>query len=292
MFPYQLGVLQIIRVEEFATVRVPVDMLLDQPHKQAISESRKLIPGGCYDFDTHEAILALHAWVVRTPQHLILIDSCAGNDKERPGLPGIHQLQTPWLRRLREHGIAPEEIDYVVCTHLHADHVGWNTRREDARWVPTFPNATYIFGRTEFDHWKNVAVEGEDVLQKLVFEDSVRPCVEAGCVRLVGDGFAVDDWVNVEAAPGHTVGHTIVRARSGAQVALFVGDVVHSPIQFTFPDVNHEACEIPEQSRTTRRRILAEAAENGHLLIPAHFPAPGFGRVSVIGDRFSFRSVG
>lgn len=166
---------------------------------------------------------------------------------------------------------------------MSAGTQGWSTVR-----VPTFPNARYVFGRQEYAHWQAKAATSEDEVQRLVFHDSVLPCMEAGQAVLVDDGYELDGALRIEAAPGHTVGHAIVRARGGGKTALFIGDVMHSPLQVLFPDTNHAICEIPEQSRASRRRILAEAAESGHLLVPGHFPPPFLGRVTPVGDAFIF----
>jgi glyoxylase-like metal-dependent hydrolase (beta-lactamase superfamily II) len=230
LFPLTLGDFQIDRVEELGGIRVPISLLLDDLSHEKIIEKQELIQADCYDFETREAILTLQAWIVRTPHHTVLIDGCAGNHKPRPHAHWIHQLNTPWLDRLLALGISVEQIDVVMCTHLHADHVGWNTRLVDGQWVPTFPNAKYIFGRKEYEHWKVMATTDHDQGQKLVFYDSVLPCVEAGAAMLVEDGFTIDHNLWVEAAPGHTVGHAIVRAEGTGGTALFIGDVMHTPL--------------------------------------------------------------
>jgi glyoxylase-like metal-dependent hydrolase (beta-lactamase superfamily II) len=175
-----------------------------------------------------------------------------------------------------------------MCTHLHADHVGWNTRLRDGRWVPTFPNARYLFARREYEHWSPDIGGAEGLGQEGVYEDSILPCVEAGLVTLVDDGYVLDDAPQVEPAPGHPAGNSVVRARDRDKIGLFTGDCMHTPLQIACPEVNSIVCDDPVQARTTRRRILAEAAEYGHLLIPAHFPCPYVGRVSAQGDAFKY----
>ena len=219
----------------------------------------------------------------------MLIDTCTGDHKERPGFTQGNQLSLPYLERLAEKGLRPEDIDYVMCTHLHLDHVGWNTRLQDGRWVPTFPKARYLFGKTEYDAFNPVTGPGDpNPVNQGAFEDSVQPIAEAGQMQLVDDGYTLDDELTVEAAPGHSEGHVVIRAQSQDETGVFLGDVLHSPLQCCYPDVNSAFCQHPESARLTRRRLLAEAAEQGHLLLPAHFPAPHAGRVTVNGAGFRF----
>jgi glyoxylase-like metal-dependent hydrolase (beta-lactamase superfamily II) len=177
-----------------------------------------------------------------------------------------------------------------MCTHLHADHVGWNTRLVNGRWVPTFPNARYLLGRREYAYWETA--EGPAATgfgQESVFSDSVLPCVEAGQVQFVDNGFELDDALLVEDAPGHTPGTAIIRARSRGRGGLFIGDIMHTPLQVLYPDANSRADIDPEQSRVTRKRVLSECAEHGHLLLPAHFGPPFYGRVTHDGSAYTFQ---
>ena len=152
-------------------------------------------------------VTSFHSWLIRTEHHTVLLDACCGNHKERAWAPRFHQLDTPFLQRLRSAGAAPEDIDIVLCTHLHADHVGWNTVQRDGRWVPTFPNARYLFSRIEAEHWNlrsNPAMSQDP--RRVVYEDSVLPVVESGQAVLVDGDHALDDGMHIEAAPGHTPG--------------------------------------------------------------------------------------
>ncbi len=132
----------------------------------------------CFSKAEEKFIASVHSWVLRTKHNTILIDSCAGNDKHRPSLPRFHQLKLPFLERLATAGVTPESVDFVLCTHLHADHCGWNTRLLDGRWVPTFPNAKYVFSKAEQDHWAGPA--GRQGFNAGVYADSVLPVVESG----------------------------------------------------------------------------------------------------------------
>ncbi|SCW38120.1 Metallo-beta-lactamase superfamily protein [Sphingobium faniae] len=175
-----------------------------------------------------------------------------------------------------------------MCTHLHADHVGWNTRLIDGRWVPTFPHARYLFSRREYEHWDPHGDNADAYGQANVFQDSVLPCMEAGLVTFVEEGHGVDDQLTIEGAQGHTIANTIIRASSGGMTGLFTGDCMHSPLQIAYPHINSMACELPEQARATRLRILEEAADGGHLLLPAHFPPPHVCRIRRSGEAFQY----
>ena len=285
---FRIGELEVTRIEEIGVVPVPPEAFLADPPLESFERARHLMAPEWFDPVTGDVLMSLHSWMVRTPHHIVLIDTCGGNHKERPDTPWLHQLDTPWLDRLVGCGIAPEQVDYVMCTHLHADHVGWNTRLIDGRWVPTFPNARYLFSPKEYEHWRAAAESTEAWGQQGVFEDSVLPCMDAGLVSFVDDGHVVDDSLQVESAIGHTVANTIIRASSSGSTGLFLGDCIHTPIQTLYPDINTRACELPGEARATRRRLLSDAAEHGHLIIPAHFPAPHFGRVTARGDAFAF----
>jgi glyoxylase-like metal-dependent hydrolase (beta-lactamase superfamily II) len=288
MSSLQIGRLRVERVEEMSgPAFAPHDFLVGLP-EDAVQRHMDWLAPNHFDIASGKCISSVHSWIVRTTHHTVLIDSCCGNHKNREGT-GMHQLDIPWLERLSDRGVRPEDVDFVMCTHLHPDHVGWNTKLLDGRWVPTFPNAKYIFGKREHDYWSSP--EGMAVVeygQKGVLEDSVLPCIEAGQAVLVDDGYAVDDNLIVENAPGHTPGAITIRATSGSQGGLFSGDAMHTALQVVFPDSNSIACHSPELARATRRNILSECADRGYLLLPAHFGLPHFGRVTRDGDSFRF----
>jgi glyoxylase-like metal-dependent hydrolase (beta-lactamase superfamily II) len=175
-----------------------------------------------------------------------------------------------------------------MCTHLHWDHVGWNTRLENGRWVPTFPNARYVMARREFAHWEGVHRNGEDTPHRLAFEDSVLPVVRTGQSVLVDDDYALEDGLWFESAPGHTPGNVVIHARSGDQTGVFMGDVIHHPLQLLKPEWSTLACTDPELSRKTRTRLIEEHAARGTRLLPAHFPAPTVGRIVRHGSAYSY----
>ena len=177
----------------------------------------------------------VHSYVVRTPHHNIVVDTCVGNDKHRPGLAEFNRMQTPWLDNLRATGISPEQVDFVMCTHLHSDHVGWNTRLHDGRWVPTFPNARYVFARREYE-CRERANAADDPNAATAFQDSILPVVVSGQALLVESDFALDDHVYLEPAEGHTPGNVVIHLRSRGSAGVLSGDVLHHPIQVMYPE--------------------------------------------------------
>ena len=230
---------------------------------------------------------------LRTPRHTVLIDSCVGDDKERLPFRDFHQLKSPWLANLEAAGVRPEGVDYVLCTHLHVDHVGWNTRLQDGRWVPTFANARYLFGRAEYAHWESErSVEnarGFAAMSQKVYDDSVLPVMQAGLVDLVGDDHELlDALLRIRLAPGHTPGSITIDLTTPQRRALFTGDILHHPIQVLLPEWNSAFCGAPEQARQTRRRVLEQCAQSQAVLMPAHFGKPHCGHVHRQGDAFSF----
>lgn len=282
MFSTRIGDTTITAIPESVFRGFKPDDMFHDRDAAAFEAERGWMDGEHYDPADNAMVISIHAWLVRTPRHTVLIDTCCGNDKERPERPQWHRMQTGWLDNLRAAGVAPEEVDYVMCTHMHVDHVGWNTQLKDGRWVPTFPNARYVYSRVESDAFTNT----ENALWQRVYADSVLPTVESGQALLVEDGHDVDDTFTLEAAPGHTPGNSVVDLRSAGQRGLFVGDVIHHPIQLRYPDWQTKFCLDPAQSAQTRRRVLETAVERGSLLVPAHFVAPHCGHVHEKGEAF------
>lgn len=226
------------------------------------------------------------SYVVRTSHHTILIDSCIGNHKQRPARPSWHEKSDDeYLTALAQHGLAPEDIDFVMCTHMHGDHVGWNTRMEDGRWVPTFPNARYIFSQKELDTWQNTA---QDRFSLTPIQDSVLPVIAAGQAQLVSNDFALDDEVWVQSAPGHTPDHLAVNLASGGERAIMLGDAVHSPVQCRHPEWTVRVDWDAELAKATRRTLMGELADASTLVLTAHFPLPSAGWFRRDGDSFNF----
>ena len=284
----KLGGLDIHRIHEIIDPDCPKDFLFPTLAQETLDRHVGWLAPDYYDARRQRFLISIHSWLVRTDRHTILIDTCGGNHKPRAHFPIFHQLNTPYLENLKAAGCRPEDIDYVFCTHLHIDHVGWNTRLQDGRWVPTFPNAKYLFGRKEYEITNPATNAGLPPERATVFEDSVLPVVQAGQSQLVDDGFAIDGQFTVEASPGHTLGHCLMRARSQGRTALFTGDALHHPLQIAEPDVCSRSCADPTLEARSRRRIFDDCAEHGHLLVPAHFCGPHVGHVRRRGEAFEF----
>lgn len=233
--------------------------------------------------------LRIQSYVVRTPERLVLVDTCVGNHKPRPAQPFWDGLDDPAYEvALAAAGLAPEDVDVVLCTHLHVDHVGWNTRRDGDAWMPTFPNATYVFATEELDPALDRA--GREPGQLPWIEDSVQPVIDAGLARTVASGDRLDEEITLVAAAGHTPGHVAVRVQRGGPAALFVGDLVHSPLQLRRPDLPMRADHDAALARSSRRRVLEEACGTDTVVLPAHVPLADAGRVERIGDGYVFRA--
>ncbi|MSQ70060.1 MAG: MBL fold metallo-hydrolase [Betaproteobacteria bacterium] len=285
MTPKRLGAFTIARVEELLGHGFKPDFLFPDWDPAVIEEHRDWMVPGFVDVAADRFISSIHSWVIRTAHHTIVVDTCAGNHKNRPGMERFHMLDTPYLARLRAAGVEPAEVDYVLCTHLHVDHAGWNTQLVDGRWAPTFPNAKYIFSRAEHDGIRDAT--GTQSGYRNVYEDSVVPVMEAGQGLLVEGAHAIEDGLRIEPAPGHTGGSVVLWAESAGERAAFSGDIMHQPIQVYRPEWNSCFCELPEEARRTRRRVLQTCSEQNALLLPAHFAPPHAGRIRARGDGFA-----
>jgi glyoxylase-like metal-dependent hydrolase (beta-lactamase superfamily II) len=221
-------------------------------------------------------ILAVQAFVLEAGGRRIVIDTCVGNDRARE-VPGCENLQTAFLDDFRAAGFDPNSIDIVLCTHLHFDHVGWNTRLENGRWVPTFPNARYIFGRREWEYWQGVLKEPGHVDVRHIL-DSVQPILDAGLADFVESNHRLMEGIWLEPSHGHTPGHVSVRVSSRGQEAVVTGDVFHNPIQFAEPEICSMACVDKEMSRQTRRDFVARYGNSPVRFFAIHFNEP-VGRV-------------
>jgi glyoxylase-like metal-dependent hydrolase (beta-lactamase superfamily II) len=252
---------------------------------ELLAENRAWLEPDAIDPATGNLVLCIQSYVVRTPHHTILIDSCVGNDKPRPTRPFWDRLKgDTYMRGLAEAGIGVDDIDFVMCTHLHVDHVGWNTRLENGRWVPTFPKARYVFSRKELDYWTG-QVGQADVPW---IEDSVLPIVAAKRVELVTSDHALNDHVRLQPTPGHTPDHYAVELGRGATQAVVAGDLIHSPLQARYPEISMRADFDPQQAAVTRRRFLESNCDTSTLVCTAHFPSPSAGHVTRWGDGFRF----
>ncbi len=288
MHTTRIGDFEVQRITEFEGPFIAPEVFFPDFDPGVLRGNPDMTGPGLVDPATGKLIFSFHSFVIKTGRHTILIDACIGNDKERPTRPQFHRRRSPFLADLANAGVGVEDIDYVMCTHLHWDHVGWNTRLENGRWVPTFPRARYIMARREFEHWQEVQRRGEESPHRLAFEDSVLPVVRTGQSVLVDDDYALEDGLWFESAPGHTPGNVVIHARSRNDRAVFLGDVVHHQFQLMKPEWSTLACTDRNLSRATRMRLIEEYAGHGTRLLPGHFPAPTAGRIIRHGTAYRY----
>jgi glyoxylase-like metal-dependent hydrolase (beta-lactamase superfamily II) len=241
---------------------------------QASNDDVRNIPWLMPDYATEEGRLrmAIQSWIVETPGRKIIIDTCVGNDKQNRMLPAWNNLDKPFLQDIAAAGAPAESVNMVICTHLHVDHVGWNTRLADGKWVPTFTNARYVFGKREYEHWK---ADRTSETRTQVFEDSVQPIVDAGLADLVASDAQLTDDITLIPTPGHSPDHMSILFESDGQQALFVGDVAHHPIQLAHLDWSSTADSDQAQSAETRRQLFSRFADTPVLVFGGHF-GPGY----------------
>ena len=286
MKPLTLGDVSITSViERDGPWRAPEAMYPACDKETAIAHLRTMEPF-LYDADQNMLVITYQTYIVRTPHHTILIDTCLGEDKGY-GPPNDFPTQ-PWLDGLASNGLTFADVDYVFCTHLHIDHCGWNTRLVDGRWVPTFPNAKYIFSQREYKTWEEETKKGANPPGK-VWTQNCQPIVEAGQALLVEDDFALDDTVWLTPTPGHSPGHVCVNVKSSGAHGLFSGDVMHHALQCIEPDWSSCFCWDAAESAHSRRKVLEMVADTDTLVLPAHFPGPTVGRVVGDGDAWRFQ---
>jgi glyoxylase-like metal-dependent hydrolase (beta-lactamase superfamily II) len=250
---------------------------------EAIGGSRFLLPQATYEEvqklpwlvphfanDEGRLRLTIHSLIVETPKRRIIVDTCVGNDKQGRNVPTWNNLQKPFLDDLTKAGYPPDSIDTVLCTHLHVDHVGWNTRLVNGKWVPTFKNARYVFGRTEYEHWK---ANAPSATHAAVFEDSVKPIVDAGLADLIARDHKLTDELTMIPTPGHSPGHMSIHIKSAGEEGLLFGDVAHHPVQMYHLGWSSLADSDGVQSAKTREDLCARFADKPVLVIGGHFSA-------------------
>jgi glyoxylase-like metal-dependent hydrolase (beta-lactamase superfamily II) len=268
---WQIGDVKITRIVE---LEIPggTRFLLPQATPDTILPIEWLRP----HFATAEGklIMSIHALVVETPTRKIVVDTCIGNDKQR-SIPTWTNLQLPFLEDLGKAGYDRHDIDTVLCTHLHVDHVGWNTMLVDGKWIPTFPNARYLMARKEYEYWEQEPKGAEPGL----FDDSVRPVFEAGLVDLIEVDEQICEEIRLVPTPGHTPGHVSVRIESGDEEALITGDAFHHPCQMAHTEWCSTADFDRQASQATREEMLAKYAEQDILIIGTHFATPTAGHM-------------
>jgi glyoxylase-like metal-dependent hydrolase (beta-lactamase superfamily II) len=283
MKPLKVGNVSVSSIiEREGPWRAPATMFPTATPEKLV-ETMARVPDFAYDRQQDLLCITYQTFVIRTPRCTALIDTCVGEHQNRP--PQLLFNKQPWLDGFAAHGLKFDDIDYVFCTHLHVDHVGWNTRLRDGRLVPTFPNAKYVFSRTEYEHWKKATEPGFAA----VHEDCVEPIVKAGQALLVDDAFVLSDELRLVPTPGHSPGHVCVDLQSGGERALFTGDMMHHCSQVLQPDWSSCFCYDVKASAATRWRFFREHVNTDTLVIPTHFPGTTAGRIAPLGEAFEFK---
>ena len=302
---FKVGKTRIQKIFEMDLNGMTFSQLLPGLNPDELEAHPDWIPAGTGDDEGH-AFLSLHSWLVHHDGKIILVDTGAGNDKTRPEQSVLDHLHNPFLERLKEAGVSPEQVDVILHTHIHSDHVGWNTRLEGERWVPTFPNATVICSGLEWRYGTALADKdaagvaearrqaglGEPVRNPVpgTFDDSMRPLERTGKVRLIDvDGSEVMPGIRFTSTPGHSIDHASIEIESEKEVAIFGGDILHHPLEVYDTDLISCFCEFPDAVADSRRAVLERAVERQALYFSSHFPLSSAGTIIRDGDRYAWR---
>ncbi|MCT2586493.1 MBL fold metallo-hydrolase [Actinophytocola gossypii] len=293
---FQLGEVEVTKVVEWEGEFAPARVIVPESPPELWQDNASWLAPDHWRPDTDAYHGAVQTWVLRSEGRTILVDTGVGNDRNRPQVPLFDHLSSDFLGRLAEAGVRAEDVDVVVNTHIHYDHVGWNTELRDGEWVLTFPRATYLIPRADqvyFDprnaHRRPAPRDQQEQHRRegslIVYADSIAPVLDRA-VLWTGT-HRIDGNLVLESAPGHTPGSSIVRLSSGSDRAVFVGDLLHSPVQILEPRYNSCFCEDPRQAAATRREVLERAADIGELVVPAHFGGAGAAEIRRDGSRLA-----
>lgn len=285
---FKFGDATVTRIEEVYGPTYPMLQLFPEMTEEDFARHRHWLAPHHYDAEQKLAKLSVHSWLLQIGGKKILIDCCCGNNKQKPGRPFWTDLNTNYLERVAAAGARPEEIDIVMCTHLHHDHVGWNTQQRDGKWVPTFPNARYVFSKPDVDYFSKIDADPKQGPAELgTFRECVVPILEYGKADLVSGGpHRLNDFIEIDSAPGHSPGHVVFKVESNGEKAVFIGDVWHHLMQVYRPEWNFPKNSDPEQARASRRKILDYCAASGALVCPGHVGLPFAGRIEKTQDGY------
>jgi glyoxylase-like metal-dependent hydrolase (beta-lactamase superfamily II) len=296
MHRFRVGDALVTKIPELNLDGVAPAFLYPDADPGAVVDAAARCSAGSYDVATSSLRQSTHSWLVELDGRVILVDTASGNDKDRPTIPVLDHLAVPYLERLASAGVAPEAVDIVLMTHVHADHVGWNTRLREGQWVPTFPKATYYFSAVEASYGAALEAGDEAAAGALrdaaalgpmarlpapgVYADSIAPIEAAGLARRIEiDGREVVPGFSYLAMPGHSIDHGAIVLRCGSALALFWGDVLHHPVQVANPAWNSAYCEFPQAAARSRREALTLAADTGAIVFTTHFAESSAGHV-------------
>ncbi|MET7455844.1 MBL fold metallo-hydrolase [Streptomyces sp. NPDC005574] len=274
---FVIGDVEVVRVVEWQVPFLPARDVVPGCGPEVWTDHRDRLAPDHWEPESDRAVVALQTWVLRSAGRTVLVDTGVGDGRERPGNPLFHRQRGDLPGRLARAGVRPQDVDVVVNTHIHGDHVGWNTHDVDGAWLPLFPNARYLLPAADDAHFGPEGGYGGGVRldDRLIYEDSIAPVHRAGQADRWGGEHRIDEHLTLESAPGHTPGSSLLRVASRGERAAFVGDLLHSPVQILRPDCSSCFCLDPGQAAATRRRVLERAADQGELVVPAHFGGTG-----------------
>jgi glyoxylase-like metal-dependent hydrolase (beta-lactamase superfamily II) len=284
MRPLNFGTVSVQKVAELASLALDRNWLIGNATSEGVERERAWLGAEFIEPGSGRLVISVHSFLVRTPRLTILVDTCCGDGRQRgPGSP-FDRLSTNYLGELSRANVKPEEIDLVFCTHLHVDHVGWNVVERGGRFVPTFPNARYLFNREDFEHrldWDRR--EQGSFATRAAFRECILPLAEAGLVDFVDPRACLardlDHDLTLVPLPGHCPGHTGLSIQGGGEEALITGDAIHHPVQLPHPDWYCAADVDPEISSQTRRDLIERYADTSRTLLSGHFAGPTAGRI-------------
>ena len=271
-----------------------LSVIIPQATPEAVKKIDWLVPH--FADENGEMSGVIQAFIVKTPDKTVVVDTCVGDNKERILVEEWNAMQSGFMDRFRSAGFDPDQVDYVLCTHLHVDHVGWNTRWDGEKWVPTFPKARYLFAEEEYRFWEStreippadlskltdpteIGMATFDLDQRQVHEDSIQPIIDAGLVELVSGDHQIDQFIALRPTPGHTPGHVSVEISSGDERAIITGDCFHHPCQVAHPEWATVVDVDQGQGVTTREQLLDELNTKGGVLMGSHFSEPVAGKI-------------
>ena len=276
MLKWQVGNVKITQIVELTTASLGPHLL-----PQATPDVLNAIPWMHPFVDENgKLILSMHSLILESQGQTIMVDTCIGNDKVR-NYPRWNMMQGDFLDRFAAAGFSTDQIDTVLCTHMHVDHVGWNTRLIEGVWVPTFNRAEYLFAEDEWAYWREEEQEYGPVI-----EDSVQPIFDADRAVLVQPEHRVTDEVWLEATPGHTPGHVSIHIASAGEEAIITGDMIHHPCQIKHTHWSSLADFDADLAAHTRRAFVSRYADRPVLIIGTHFAGPTAGKIVTDGDTY------
>jgi len=282
---WRIGDIKLANIVEYFGPTHQPEAVFPEFDRAAFSRREAELPPLHWYPEMDRFVIGIQLWVVFAPPHIIVIDTGVGNRKPRPAarMDHLNTLLPAWLEAT---GVKPDQVTHVVMTHLHSDHVGWNTILDNGRWVPTFPNARYLMPKRDFAYFKELNDSGK--AGEPSFSDSVMPIVEAGLADFIDGQAEIADCLQVADATGHTPGQLNYWLRSRGETGVFSADIFHHPVQILNPGLNTAFCVLPDEAKATRLKFLHEASRTGALVMPCHFPPPHCGFIRRQGDAFAY----